>query len=401
MAAFDSSVWQRSRGVLLGWVTTAVVLAGCASAGHPRNAAPAPPRPGTTSSPAPGSTSRPGPASAASGPVPLFAHYYLWWDTAHWGARLGAAATSDRLRLPATLATDGCTATPSSPGDTLIDVPSPSLGLYSEDDVATLTAQVEEAAREGINGFVVSWSGTGAVNQTSSGRAFNRRLALLVGVVHAYNRDHPTKFALMLGYEGLDNQRRPRPAAWVRNDLSYFVRTYGTDPAFSVPRYGSKPVVMFLDSRRFGVAELHQILVPYRSRLTLVGDEHGLAEWNRGVSDVFDGDGWYWSEEDPYSNARAFTVLVALAGRLHSQHKLWFSPLSGGYNKSSFGIGGKCVPRRGGQTLRLLYAGNKRSNPDGWMLISWNEYYENTYAEPSLRYGTQTLDLLRHLRATG
>ncbi len=378
----------RRRGVLLAWLAAALMLAGCASSGR---------RPGA----APTTTAFPVSASTASGPVPLFAHYYLWWDAAHWTARLGKAGSATHGRLPAVLAADGCTATPSYPGDTLIDVPAASLGLYSEDHVATLTAQVDQAARAGVNGFVVSWSGTGAADQTSTSRAFNRRLASLVDVVHAYDRAHATKFGLMLGYEGLDNQRRPRPEAWVRNDLSYFARTYGTDPAFSVPRYGTKPVVMFLDSRKFGVAELHRVLPPFRARLTLVGDEHGLAEWNRGVRDVFDGDGWYWSEEDPYSNARAFTVLAALAGRLHAEHKLWFSPLSGGYDKSSFGIGGKCVPRRGGKTLRLIYAGNKRSHPDGWMLISWNEYYENTYAEPSLRYGSQTLDVLRQLRSTG
>lgn len=373
--------------MLLAWLAASVILAGCASSGRHQGAAP--------------TTAAPGAASVASGPIPLFAHYYLWWDAAHWTARLGAAGSAARGRLPAVLATDGCSATPSFPGDTLIDVPASPLGLYSEDDAATFRAQVDGAARGGVNGFVVSWSGTGAADQTSTSRSFNRRLASLVDVVHAYDRTHATKFALMLGYEGLDNRRRPRPASWVHNDLSYFARTYGTDPAFSVPRYGMKPVVMFLDSRKFGVAELRQILPPYRAQLTLIGDEHGLAEWNRGVSDVFDGDGWYWSEEDPYSNARAFTVLSALAGRLHAEHKLWFSPLSGGYNKSSFGIGGKCVPRRGGRTLRLIYAGNKRSNPDGWMLISWNEYYENTYAEPSLRYGSQTLDVLRQLRATG
>ena len=118
------------------------------------------------------------------------------------------------------------------------------------------------------------------------------------------------------------------------------------------------------------------------------------------MNDVFDGDGWYWSEEDPYSNTQAFSTLAALSRELHAEHKLWFSPLSAGYDKASFGIGGKCVPRNNGQTLRLLYAGNLRSSPDGWMLISWNEYYENTYVEPSARYGSQALDLLRSLRGT-
>jgi hypothetical protein len=343
----------------------------------------------------------PTPTTTTSASVPLFVHYYLWWDASHWRARLGTAVADGSTRLPASLAADGCTATPAAPGDTLIDVPARSLGLYSQDDAATLATQVRLAAGYGINGFVVSWSGTGAADQTAAGRAFNARLAALVDVVHAYNRSHPTKFALMLGYEGLDNERKPRPVASIRNDLAYFVHAYGTDPAFSVPRYGSKPVVMFLDSREFTPSQLQQIVPPFRSRLTVIGDEHGVAAWRRGVSSLFDGDGWYWSEEDPYSNSHAFSTLVALSRELHAEHKLWFSPLSAGYDKASFGIGGKCVPRRNGQTLSLLYAGNARSNPDGWMLISWNEYYENTYVEPSLRYGTHTLDVLRRLRNQG
>ncbi len=132
----------------------------------------------------------------------------------------------------------------------------------------------------------------------------------------------------------------------------------------------------------------------------MIGDEHGVNEWNRGVSSLFDGDGWYWSNENPYSNPHAFKALDALARTLHAQHKLWFSPLGVGYNKSNFGGGGSCVPRKGVETLRRLYAGNLQSAPDGWMLISWNEFFENTYIEPSLRYGTAYLDELRHLRSS-
>ncbi len=66
----------------------------------------------------------------------------------------------------------------------------------------------------------------------------------------------------------------------------------------------------------------------------VIGDEHGVAEWGRGVSSVFDGDSWYWSDENPYSNKSVFATVTALSRTLHAQHKMWFSPLRAGYNKS-------------------------------------------------------------------
>src|SRR5205823_3874153 len=95
------------------------------------------------------------------------------------------------------------------------------------------------------------------------------------------------------------------------------------------------------------------------------------------------------------TNTNAFTNVTRLAATLKAQQKLWFSPLNGGYNKSNFNIGGTCTPRRDGETLNTVYQGNKASHPDGWMFISWNEFYENTYIEPSLRYGRSNLDALK------
>ncbi|HEY9152427.1 MAG TPA: hypothetical protein VIN60_06030, partial [Anaerolineales bacterium] len=134
--------------------------------------------------------------------------------------------------------------------------------------------------------------------------------------------------------------------------------------------------------------------------LYLLGDEHGVTEWNRGVSSYFDGDGWYFSSQNPYTNASSFSQLRNLSSIIKSEGKLWFSPLSAGYNKSNFNIGGGCVPRQNGKTLQLNYAGNRTSNPDGWMYISWNEYFENTYVEPSLQYGDFYLRALQNIIST-
>ena len=342
------------------------------------------------------------PATAGSdNRPPLFAHYYLWWDATHWRAKLGPAYPVGQQPppLPATVDAAGCAATPSFPGTTLVDVPAPPLGLYSQDDPSTFTTHIDQAVHAGIGGFVVSWSGNGDPAQRPTSSPFDRRLDMLVRAVDAHNSATGDHFALMLGYQGLDNSRTPRPVSRIATDLDYFTRTYGSDPAFRVPAYGTKPVVMLLDSRKFAVESLTEVLAPRRAALTLIGDEHGLAEWQRGVAPLFDGDGWYWSAENPSTNPGAATMLTRLADQLHAERKLWFSPLSAGYNKSNFGIGGTCVPHRGGETLKQIYEVNRASNPNGWMLISWNEFLENTFVEPSARYGAEILDEIRALHA--
>ncbi|MDQ1474897.1 MAG: hypothetical protein QOE62_126 [Actinomycetota bacterium] len=331
---------------------------------------------------------------------PMFVHYYLWWDKAHWQSKSGTAYARALMHhaLPAALKSNGCAATTPYPGNKLLDAPAPPLGMYSQDSPATFARQVQQASSAGIDGFVVSWAGNGQRTQTAASTAFSRRFAMLVRAVAAHNAVRGARrFALMLGYQGLNNSRSPRSATWIANDLAYFARAYGSSSVFHVPAYGAKPVVMFLGSRKFSVWALHTMIDPVHRRLTLIGDEHGLTQWKRGVASVFDGDGWYWSSQNPYGNPQSFAQLRALANVLHSQHKLWFSPLAVGYNKANFGLGGSCVPRKGAETLIRLYAGNLTSHPDGWMLISWNEYLENTYVEPSLRYGSVSLNVIGFL----
>jgi hypothetical protein len=338
-----------------------------------------------------------GVASGNNPQVPFFAHYYLWWDDSHWQAKLGPnySRTASPLALPATLESDGCTATTSNAGDTLIDIPAPNVNLYTQDDPAILAIQVNEAANAGLSGFVVSWSGNGQAAQTSSSNVFNKRLDALVNAVNKFNDTHAQEFHLIIGYQGLDNARNPRSDSWIMNDWQYFVDHYETNPVFQLQQYSAKPIFMLLDSRKFPVADIAAITTPYRSSLFLLGDEHGVTEWNRGVSSYFDGAGWYFSSQNPYTNVASFNQLNKLSNLLKSQGKLWFSPLSAGYNKSNFNLGGGCVPRKDGQTLQLNYAGNKASNPDGWMYISWNEFLENTYLEPSVLYGNFYLQALQ------
>ena len=55
------------------------------------------------------------------------------------------------------------------------------------------------------------------------------------------------------------------------------------------------------------------------------------------------------------------------------------------------------MERKDGQTLRTEYARGRTSAPDALGLISWNEFSENTYVEPSEQFGDRYLTVLRQL----
>jgi hypothetical protein len=41
--------------------------------------------------------------------------------------------------------------------------------------------------------------------------------------------------------------------------------------------------------------------------------------------------------------------------------------------------------------MQDIYNGNSKADPNGWMVISWNEIDEGTYVMPLERYGAQSL----------
>jgi hypothetical protein len=110
-----------------------------------------------------------------------------------------------------------------------------------------------------------------------------------------------------------------------------------------------------------------------------------------------DGSSYYWSTENPYSNTSAGPWLQSLGSQIHAASKTWFAPFIAGYNKQL--LGGTCVPRMGTQTLQNMWQLNAKSKPDGWFGISWNEFVENTYLEPSQALGSSYLDALKQLIA--
>ena len=79
--------------------------------------------------------------------------------------------------------------------------------------------------------------------------------------------------------------------------------------------------------------------------------------------------------------------------------KYWIAPFAPGFDARLVG-GTSTVDREDGQTLRTEYAAAVHSSPDVLGLISWNEFSENSYVEPSQKFGTRYLDVVRELRTT-
>jgi hypothetical protein len=331
--------------------------------------------------------------SGVTAGAPVYVHYYLWWTPQHWKDKLGRAYPigANPLPVPGAMGANGCTATVRYPGASIVDVPAE--GLYDQDDPATFDRHIAMAAAAGIRGFVVAWQGTGAAQQSPASSGYDARLDLLVKRVDAYNATHAQHFKLALGMSAFGDYHRP--SAQLVDDLMYFATRYGNDPAFA-NNFSPHPLVMILDSRKYTGTQVADIAGAVGTRLFLIGDDTNTS-WSR-ESRYLSGASWYWSSQDPYDNPRSGTQLRDLASQVHAAGKLWFAPFAPGFDAALNGHAA-CTPRDGTATLRTIWQMNRQSRPDAWFGISWNEFVENTYIEPSLAYGSATLDALHMLIA--
>lgn len=367
-----------------------LALSGCGNTGF---AGPSPSKTDGRKSPLPTVTNpKPtpkGPPVSQDASQRMFAFYYLWWDTAHWKARLGPnyPYSDNPLPLPATLSGNGCTVTNNYPGNQLTDVASP---LWSQADYGQILSDVTLAARAGLAGFAASWAGTGEPGQTASSSLFNQRLAMLVKAVKEVN-DQGTPFSLWIAYI---SSARIRTTDQINNDLSYLQRTYADSSAFDHSNDG-RPTLVMMGSRKYPISVLNAFSARWRQHFYLVGDENWNT-WDNAKAADFDADQYYWSSQNPVDNPGSFADIQRLAGEVRSSRnpdgsaKQFFAPLAPGYNKE-LGGGSGCVPRLGGQTMQDIYNGNSKADPNGWMVISWNEIDEGTYVMPLERYGDQSL----------
>lgn len=280
-------------------------------------------------------------ASTAAPPTPVLAYYYIWYNQSSW----------DRAK------TDY-----------------PQLGRYSSDDRAVMLQHIQWAKAAGIDGFIVSWKSTDVLN---------RRLDQLVSLAEQEN------FKLLVIYQGLDFQRNPLPVSQVASDLDYFIKHFASQPAFNL---FNKPVVIWSGTWMFTTQEIAQVTQTRRASLLLLASERNLDGYSR-LASLVDGNAYYWSSVNPDTNQGYADKLVAMSTAVHKNGGLWIPPAAPGFDARLIG-GSTIVDRKDGQTFRTQINTAMSSSPDALGIISWNEFSENSYIEPSQTYASQYLDIL-------
>jgi hypothetical protein len=278
--------------------------------------------------------------------LPLFAYYYIWFSHNSWGR-----AKTDL----------------------------PLIGTYSSSDPGVMRRQIQQAKSAGITGFIVSWKDA-PLNDL--------RLRLLMRTAAA---EH---FKLAMIYQGLDFYRRPLPVSEVAADFITFRDRFASDPVFF--RVDGKPLTIWSGTWAYSYAQVAQVTSAVRPAMLVLNTEKNVAGFDR-IAGLTDGDAYYWSSVNPATNPGYQPKLDQMSQAVHAAGKYWIAPLAPGFDARMVG-GQQSVPRNGGQTLRTEFEAAMRSAPNMLGLISWNEFSENSYVEPSKNYGDQSLTVLRQLR---
>jgi len=276
--------------------------------------------------------------------TPVLAYYYIWFDRSSWNR-----AKSDL----------------------------PLLGKYSSDDPHVIREHIRAAKAAGIQGFIVSWKHTPILD---------RRLAQLIDIAESEN------FKLGIIYQGLDFSRNPLPVDRVSTDIDYFATTFASREAFQIPTF-SKPLVIWSGTWMFDRNDIARVTTAHRDQLLLLASERSLDGYER-LADVVDGDAYYWSSVNPATYPGYLAKLTEMGRAVHRNHGIWIPPAAPGFDARMVG-GTTVVGRDHGKTLRTEVATALAASPSALGLISWNEFSENSHLEPSAKYGSHYLDVLR------
>jgi hypothetical protein len=339
-------------------------------------------------------------SETTAAPPPFYAFYYLWWSMNHWKEKLGSNYPyNGSWPLPGRInATTGCGATSLYTGSTVFDIPS--AGPADQSASGVIARDVRAAAASGLTGFMAGWRGTGNAGQLVTDTPYSKRLDILAREVGTYNQNNAAKFQYVIDYQTFHNVRT---VDHVANDIDYLLARYGRDTAWG--RMGGRLVFRWSNTRNYPTATLQAIYNRYGSRLFIIGEERATT-WTTERARYLDGTGHYWSTQDPYRNPASFDQTKAFAAKVRATGRQFFAPLTPGYNdelhdkaEGDAVDAGDCVPRKGTTTMRTLYRGNRAANPNGWFVISWNEWVEHTYIQPSKRYGMLYVNELKRIIA--
>lgn len=251
----------------------------------------------------------------------------------------------------------------------LIDKP---LTPYASNNPVDVGRQIDQAQSAGINSFVVSWTGPGTTS--------DKNFALML------DQAKTRGFKVGIFLEILKDDGPPRDASELISWLNYLTSTYQDHPA-----------LLKVHNRLFVVPYLSDFIPldtwkMIRAGVRTAGRDIWLVEdrQNLDLLDVFDG---MWFDSTFTSLGPEVRYWSVMAD--NPAAKIWIPSTNPGVDDRR--VPGRnptqYIDREGGDRMRRMLAASLTSEPHWVVVHTWNEWWENTYIEPSVNFGSQYLDM--------
>ena len=260
----------------------------------------------------------------------------------------------------------------------------PIVGSYESSNATVIEKHIRMAKSAGIDGFIVSWC-------TDWCPSYNLDTILDVASRENFKISIYLESLQAEGWSGV-----PRTKASLESMLLSFFQRYGTDDRYY--RADGRPVIFVwaVDSQSI---ETWQEIIGDLNHSGYKG--FYMAETsNVDYLQVFDGVHVYgplMAFKDLTAGNRALSLSVASYSLLYpdpSARKLWAATITPGYDERKLPErAGLLLPREDGGTYQRTFDAALKSDPDWVLITSFNEWWENTYIEPSVTYGWKYIDL--------
>lgn len=258
---------------------------------------------------------------------------------------------------------------------------------YVSNDPTAIAQQIEQAQSAGIDGFLVSAFDDPNFIQEEG-------LDNLIRIANDRN------FSVGIFMEDWDSSNletgifsRERISNW----LAWFFETYGDQP--SVLRAAGKPVIFVYQLGNVPLSFWQSILTDLESN-----GHYGLflaPGYNPSSLAVFDGIFEYGVVEslnysDVYKSIETAVENYPILDPTHKD-KIWVASVMPGFDNTPLvkyeGWQYNFTDRVNGEFYRRTWEAALKSGADWVMIITWNEYQENTHIEPSEQYGDLYLQI--------
>lgn len=264
----------------------------------------------------------------------------------------------------------------------------PARGRYDSRQGDVIAQQIDEAKSAGLNAFLVSWFGPGEIQTTT---IFETALA----------RASERGFGIGAVVDSFDgNFNRSFDA--INASVAKIMTDYVNRPGYL--RYAGKPVVFFAFQESAGLSaaqwqQLRNRHDPSRSAWWIAEGINGCCIYGGAMDGMYAFNlSWAGGSLSRFNTERSRMQAAGGTVYLPTIHPGWdetaVAAAQGRPNPSA------PVDRAGGQFLANSFNNAIQTGLDVVLVVSWNEYYENSHIEPSQNFGSQSLDTLRPLVAS-